>query len=326
MNRNTNLALAATIGIALLSASPSLATTCTGLDPSVAAFVVDYYKPNPIPPNDFRCNGTKECKLSGWLYLPPTPKEGGGLPAIVYNHGHDQERGEPCAIAQYFTSRGYLVFAPLRRGHTDIEAGIINTGLYSDYYVASKPAALRNAATVEYLQFQVSEVAEAIRYLTTNLIADPKRIAILGHSYGGTLTVFSAASPLLNPTPKAAIDISGAVLDWDDNPSFMPAMVMSVVNRKMPIFFLQSRNEVSHEPTVTLSNAAATTGNTLFLAGFFPAVLPDANECPTAITDLCSGPGKLINKEVHGRFITRTEHVKDWGPTAQDFLRLYGVK
>jgi len=106
----------------------------------------------------------------------------------------------------------------------------------------------------------------------------------------------------------------------------MPEMVSSVVGRRMPIFFLQPSNEVSHDPTLTLSKTAAISGYTLFLAGFFPAVAPDSGECTMAVPDLCSGPGKLVNKPVLGRFITRDEHVEDRGPMARDFMHLYRVK
>jgi hypothetical protein len=81
------------------------------------------------------------CSLSGWLYWPAYEPGVTKLPAIVYNHEHDVAVNEPCAVADYFTRRGFVVFAPLRRGHRDAGNAFRNTGQFIDDYVAGQPPA-----------------------------------------------------------------------------------------------------------------------------------------------------------------------------------------
>jgi hypothetical protein len=180
------------------------------------------------------------------------------------------------------------------------------------------------------LSDQVKEVDSAIRYLANHVgSAQRSRFALMGHSFGGSLTLYAASSSL-STHPKAAVDISGASLNWNDNVWYRvpapPGLPFAVTLRKMPIFFLQPSNEANLEPTLQLAPAAGRSGDHVMQAAFYPPVLPDAHECPAQIKDLCAGQGVLINKKVHGRFVTRSEHVDDWGPSVLDFLKRYGVE
>ena len=360
---NTLNIIAVTVTIPLLM-PPGLATAGTScgswsnnqygrkLQPSAA--LVEYFTESDAGPNDPRCSG-HTCSLWGWLYTPdpyyncPPIARAGDIgdvspcfifnrhPAIVFNHGHALEREEPCAIADFFTRDGYVVFAPLRRGNRDATTGKQNTGVYIDQCVVPGSTPGKEADELPKDQIletacladQVKEVDAALKYLTRPSAAvDPARIALMGHSFGGSLTVYAAASAL-STHPKAAIDISGASLDWNDNVWYRqpvpPGLPFAVTQRRMPIFFLQPSNEANLEPTIQLSSAAGHSGDHMMQAAFYPPVVPDSSECPAKITDLCDGPGVLVNKKVHGRFVTRTEHVQAWGPAALDFLKRYNV-
>ena len=176
-------------------------------------------------------------------------------PVIIYNHGHDEDRGEPTAIAEYFVNRGFVVFAPLRRGHL-YEPGFSSTGVHTDKYVnkcmRSQTAAQNgdlsylfcgsvfcrqnvpcaspdrdNALEVEYMRMQTDDVRDQINYIknhpainTSGKIADPKRIAILGHSYGGSLIIFANENDY---GQNVSIDISGAEKSWGTRNPFWKA-------------------------------------------------------------------------------------------------------
>src|SRR5215471_10642200 len=141
----TNRILAATVVIPVLTTLELVAagTSCDpwsknqyGRDLQPTATMVQYFSESDAGPNDPRCNGPN-CSLWGWLYTPdpfyscpPVARAGTvgdtaacfGLvrhPAILFVHGHDLERSEVCAIADFFTRNGYTVFAPLRRGNRD---------------------------------------------------------------------------------------------------------------------------------------------------------------------------------------------------------------
>jgi pimeloyl-ACP methyl ester carboxylesterase len=317
------------------------------------ATLVEYFTASDADPNDPRCSG-QHCSLWGWLYKPdpyyacPPDSHTGGIsdaspcfvpskhPAIVFNHGHNLEREEVCAIADFFTRNGFVLFAPLRRGTRDTTTGKQNTGQYIDQCMVpgSGPGEVdelpKNLLMEPVcLADQVKEVDAALKYLAGTAAADKSRIALLGHSFGGSLTVYAAAATL-SVHPRAAVDISGGTLDWNDNVWYTvlapPGLPFAVMARKMPIFFLQPSNEANLEPTIRLSSTAGQFGDRMMQAAFYPPVLPDHAECPSKITDLCDGPGVLINKKVHSRFVNRSEHVQTWGPTVLEFLKRYDVQ
>jgi hypothetical protein len=83
-------------------------------------------------------DGSYYVRLRVWLYYDADKAEIKNTPVLIYNHGHDRVRGEVCAIAKYFVKHGYVVFAPLRRGHCGYEGSQIkSTGVYIDDYVAA---------------------------------------------------------------------------------------------------------------------------------------------------------------------------------------------
>src|SRR5262245_15990115 len=59
--------------------------------------------------------------LVGYLSKPEGP---GPFPAVLWNHGSEQNPGggpQFNAVASIFVPAGYVVFAPMRRGHSDSE-------------------------------------------------------------------------------------------------------------------------------------------------------------------------------------------------------------
>jgi dienelactone hydrolase len=280
------------IGISLMvSAQLCAQTTCNDepfKDGSIQVATVAYYKPYPVPAGDPQCSSdNKTCHLSGWLYYPKQElRDAKPRPAIVYNHGHNQQRGEPCAIVKYFTGGlGYIVFAPLRRGHTG--PGIQNTGTYIDTDALRFFLAGPQESEVLALEDQYREVREAVAFLGMLPMVNPDRIALMGHSFGGSLTVFASefqgAAPM-GPAPKAAISISGAALEWDDNSSFRTNLRLGAALHKIPLAFIQPLNEISIQPTLVLTNIARST-DPMSAGMLFPPVLPIGDECTRPIPD-----------------------------------------
>jgi dienelactone hydrolase len=329
MKRQVQLIFLEAIGISLMASLPAVAVTseCESKlmfrNGAAEAALVTYYKAFVTPGSDTQCNASGNCDLKGWLYYPKQDSIK-GRPAIVFNHGHDQHRGEPCAIANFFTAFGYVVFAPVRRGHTG--NGFTNTGKYIDT-IASEPPFSHyslDQGQVYALEDQVQEVREALAYLRMLPMVDPERIALMGHSFGGSLTLFAAAHSL-SPMPRAAIDVSGAALEWDDNYWFRHELPNFVLAHKMPIFFLQPSNEISLAPSIVLTPLAAGDGRSKGASG--GPVLPYGNECRVSPSpDQCvNGQDRLINHEVHSRFVTDDYYVGIWGPMVRGFLQNNGV-
>jgi len=118
------------------------------------------------------------------------------LPVIVSVHGgpEGQERPGFNPLYQYYLSRGYAVLATNVRGSTG----------YGKTF-----AALDN---VEKREDSVKDLASAVEWLKTQGGADAKRIAVMGGSYGGYMTM--AAITLYPELWAAAVNTVG-IVNWE---------------------------------------------------------------------------------------------------------------
>jgi dipeptidyl aminopeptidase/acylaminoacyl peptidase len=114
-----------------------------------------------------------------------------GWPVIVSVHGgpEGQERPSFNPTYQYFLSRGYAVLAPNVRGSTG----------YGKTYTHLDDVKLREDS--------VKDLAAAVDWLKTSGGADARRVAVLGGSYGGYMTL--AAITLYPDLWAAAIEMYG---------------------------------------------------------------------------------------------------------------------
>jgi dipeptidyl aminopeptidase/acylaminoacyl peptidase len=132
--------------------------------------------------------------IPAYLTLPPgkNPKN---LPAIVMPHGGPaaRDRWGFDWLSQFFAQRGYAVIQPQFRGSTG----------FGD--------AWKNDSAVKNWRAAMIDVASSAQWLSAQGIADPKRVAIFGWSYGGYAALRSAE---LNPELYKAIIAVAPVTDF----------------------------------------------------------------------------------------------------------------
>lgn len=118
------------------------------------------------------------------------------VPVIVSVHGgpEGQERPGFNPLYQYFLSRGYAILAPNVRGSTG----------YGKVYT--------HLDDVKKREDSVKDLAYGVEWLKTKGSADPKRIAVMGGSYGGYMTL--AAITLYPELWAAAVDTVG-IVNWE---------------------------------------------------------------------------------------------------------------
>ncbi|WP_198354301.1 alpha/beta hydrolase family protein [Sphingomonas sp. MA1305] len=106
--------------------------------------------------------------IPAYLTLP-AGNTGKGLPAIVMPHGGPASRDEWGFdwLVQFFANRGYAVIQPNYRGSTGYGQEWFQQNGFKSWKVA------------------IGDVADAGRWLVKEGIADPKKLAIVGWSYGG---------------------------------------------------------------------------------------------------------------------------------------------
>ena len=114
--------------------------------------------------------------IPAYLTLPPG-KAAKGLPAVVLPHGGPDSRDVWGFdwLAQFLAARGYAVIQPEYRG----------SGGFGDIWL--------NQNGFKGWRTSIGDVTASAKWLTAQGIADPKRMAILGWSYGGYAALQSAA-------------------------------------------------------------------------------------------------------------------------------------
>jgi carboxymethylenebutenolidase len=183
--------------------------------------------------------------ISGVLYRP---QGRGPFPALIWNHGSEKTPGagpQFDSVASIFVPAGYVVFAPVRRGHGYSKGryigDVINQTQAAEGFEATHRMAVHLLET-EQLDDQLAGLA----YVKQLAFVDPDRIAVAGCSYGGIQTLLGAER---NVGYKAAISISPAALSWAHN-SFLQIQSFQKIN--IPVLLLQPARDASLEPSRVL--------------------------------------------------------------------------
>jgi dipeptidyl aminopeptidase/acylaminoacyl peptidase len=119
--------------------------------------------------------GADGVRIRAYLTLPPG-KEAKGVPAVILPHGGPSARDEWGFdwLPQFLAARGYAVLQPEYRG----SAG------YGDTW--------KNVNGFKNWRTSMGDIAASTRWLASQGIADPKRTAIVGWSYGGYAALMEA--------------------------------------------------------------------------------------------------------------------------------------
>ncbi len=111
--------------------------------------------------------------LSAFLYVPHSAPRSGEHAGIVYVHGGPSAQSENSfnRIVQYMANQGYFVIAPNYRG---------STGYGKEF---------EDANIRDFGGQDMEDVVAAADFLKATGFVDPKKIALMGGSYGGYLTM-----------------------------------------------------------------------------------------------------------------------------------------
>jgi dipeptidyl aminopeptidase/acylaminoacyl peptidase len=108
--------------------------------------------------------------LTGWLYRPAGAPP---WPTVVYLHGGPEAQERPVynSLFQSLVAAGIAVFAPNVRGSSG----------FGRAFLVADDREKRFAA--------IDDVAACVEHLVSSGVADPERVACMGRSYGGYLTL-----------------------------------------------------------------------------------------------------------------------------------------
>jgi carboxymethylenebutenolidase len=197
--------------------------------------------------------------LFGVLYKPQGP---GPFPVLIWNHGSEKAPGagpQFDSVASIFVPAGYVVFAPVRRGH-----GYSNGRYIVDVIqetLAAEGVEAANRMAVHLLETeQLDDQLAGLAYVKKLAFVDPGRIAVAGCSFGGIQTLLGAER---NLAYKAAISISPAALSWNGNSFLQKRLIQSLQGINIPVLLLQPARDASLEPSRVLGAEAARLGKLL---------------------------------------------------------------
>ena len=191
--------------------------------------------------------------LHGLLYKPSGK---GPFPAVLYNHGGSPGLTSNAAfeaIAPRFTEKGWVFFAPYRRGQgLSANAGtFVGKEISASVKEGGFPAG--DATLVHLLSGeQLHDQLAAADWLEAQSFVLAKRVAVMGNSFGGIETVLGAE----HHPYCAAVNLTGAAMSWDKTPKLRELMVGAVQHTGAPILFIQAENDYSTEPSKVLYAAA----------------------------------------------------------------------
>jgi dipeptidyl aminopeptidase/acylaminoacyl peptidase len=145
---------------------------------NMSPFAALYQKLNgkrlaPMEPVRYKARDGLE--IRGYLTLPPGRSDK-NLPLVVMPHGGPFARDSwgYDAWVQYLSSRGYAVLQPNYRGSTGFGKAFVDKGLG------------------QFGRGMQDDVDDGVKWLATRGTVDPKRVCIMGASYGGYAAMLAA--------------------------------------------------------------------------------------------------------------------------------------
>jgi dienelactone hydrolase len=178
------------------------------------------------------------------------PHGSGPFPAVLFNHGSYGSRvplrpEEPAALGPVFARHGYVFLFLFRQGiGLSADQGTADGDLMANALAVHGQEG-RNRVQLELLETdELDEAVAALAFLRALPEVDPDRVAVAGHSFGGSLSLFLAAR---DTALRAAVVFSGSAFSWGLSPELRTRLV-TAVRHTAPVFFIHAANDHSTTP------------------------------------------------------------------------------
>jgi carboxymethylenebutenolidase len=192
--------------------------------------------------------------LCGALFKP---KGDGPFPAIIYNHGSEQQSALGVGygiVCRFYMKKGFVVLLPLRRGHSfAFHKQPICTSegvLFGDRLNKLAPAGTdphkKNELWLKEQETDNQDVVAAVDWLKKQSFVKPDMMIMSGLSFGGIQTVLASEKGL---GMKAFIPFAPGAMSWKGVPELHDREKSALENAKAPVFLLQAENDYNLGPS-----------------------------------------------------------------------------
>lgn len=219
---------------------------------------------------------TGALKLRALLWRP---RGQGPFPAILFNHGSGHgalgAAGEITMerqaeiLALVFVRHGYVFLYLLRRGTGLSASQGTNSSDRWERELATHGEDARNRLQLKLLEtVELEDALAGLTFLRALPRVDPRRVAVVGHSFGGSLTLLITER---DSALRAAVIFSGAARSWPLSPQLRARLLTAVSHTVVPVFFIFAANDYSVAPGEALAAEMARPGKPHQLK-IYPAV------------------------------------------------------
>jgi dienelactone hydrolase len=191
--------------------------------------------------------------LRGLLWRP---QGRGPFPAVLLLHGSGRTPEELKRLGPYeqqapvlgpvFARHGYELLYLFRRGvGLSADRGTSAVDLLNAE-LAARGQAGRNSLQIRLLEGrELGDARAALAFLRARGEVDARKVAVVGHSFGGSLALLVAES---EPDLRAAVVFSGSGYSWDRSPELRARLLAAVDRAAAPIFYIHAANDYSLNP------------------------------------------------------------------------------
>jgi dienelactone hydrolase len=187
------------------------------------------------------------------------PEGRGPFPGMLFNHGSGHATGmaagrpdqrHPELLGPLFARHGYVFLYLFRRGDGLSVGQGSASGDLMDNELATKGLDARNQLQLRLLQTdEMNDALAGLAFLRAMHEVDPKRVAVAGVSFGGSLTLLMAER---DRALRAAVVFAAAGYSWDRSPELRARLIGAVQNSVAPMFLIHAANDYSVAPARVL--------------------------------------------------------------------------